>query len=418
MTISLDHSQVHPSAIASELDRIRRQAADLDSKNNLAHGREIAPRVRATLANLVLLVTEEFPQVSRTDIDHLVRELCISHPSRFFIVNYTGPSVGKNPALLTTVASRCVLAKNGMHVCSEEVTLNVCAERVTVIPNLLLSLFVPDIECVILLLSDISRSSTNSESLVKLFSGLTNISDILICDSGEFKEFSHGLSILDDALRSPAAPGFRGAIQRDMNWISLARWRALIAEQFDAIQMDPDSKKISRVSLSFAHHKTDPKKILPPQILFLAGWISVKLNWAFSHLIARKGDLVELKFVDCYGGDVSIECHKEKKSREHGPNQDPCRSLRSVSIVLGMKDKITELRIERTQDLSSVDLSIKQSAENSTIPNVCNIDFRRVPFTDPTLEQLVPAALAPQAIDQDFLLAREQVLKICQGLPG
>ena len=407
---------MHPAAITSELDRIRRQAAELDSQTNFAQGKELAPRVRATLANLVLLVTDEFPQISQAEIDRLVGELCISHPARFFVVNYTGSSTEPNAPLSTTVSSRCVLAKNGMRVCSEEVTLNVSAERVSVIPNLLLSLFVPDIECVLLLLSDVSKNSINSESFLRLFSGLTNISDVLICDSGGFGEFAKGLSVLDEALQLPAAPGFRGAIQRDMSWVSLARWRALIAEQFDAIQADPENKKVSRVVLSFSVPKNGPMITLPTQVQFLIGWIAAKLGWNFSRVSSVAGSLVEFEFIDGDMNIVYIGCQPEQVTNGQVLTGCSSRLLRSISIILGVKEKNTELRIERTQDLTAVDLSIRLSAENSILPNACDIDFRRVPFSDPTLEQLVIAALAPQAIDRDFLLARERVLRISKDL--
>ncbi len=262
-----------PSQIERELVRIWRDAAREDAANEKGSG-DAPARIRTVLANMVLLHRIEGDGRSeRKMLDGLITELCITHPSRFFIVGMHEKQPSAKP-LEASVSSRCVLANSGAHVCSEEVYLSADESGILVLPNLLLSLLVADLPVIILTLGELSQPNA-TDSFLTLYRGIGELADRVIFDSSSSKNFlgcCENMFSLIQATRPDAGP--RSVYLFDLTWERLKRWRVRIADEFRNARLRDISGSISNVTL---RANVVPEVLLsnniPADIMLLSGWL-------------------------------------------------------------------------------------------------------------------------------------------------
>ncbi len=220
--------------IEGHIEKIRNQAALNDAKLEAKRGSIPAPRARATLSNLIILNLSGGAKAER-QINSLIDKVCIAYPSRYFIVD---ASVEGQAELKTAVSSRCFLADNGTHVCSEEIYISASEKSVKSVPNLLLSLFASDVDVIMAVFND-GRQITKIEK--ELFKNLFATADRVIFDSSYITDGQDDyLEILDPT---------KGKLC-DLNWRRLRKWRMLIAEGFSVDKLTNAAKAINKVTIS------------------------------------------------------------------------------------------------------------------------------------------------------------------------
>lgn len=323
---------VEPSQIERELVKIWREAAAADAaEESSAHSSgEIAPRLRATLCNLILVGGAVTDSSVQRYVDSVITELCVAHPSRFFVVDLESelPAVGgggpeavseTSKLVQTGVSSRCVLANSGAHLCSEEVYVRATPAGVVVVPNLLTSLLVADVEVVLALVVDplLVNNLDSSAPMDRLLVGLRPLVDKLVYDSSTFVDYRQSLECLLRFGRvgatSVTADGtlqFDGAHQvtvRDLNWQRTKRWRTLIAEQFSGQRFERGEEAVAGVRLeACCDGDALGRGIVPADVLLLAGWFVASLRYKLTGVRTGSGSLI-LQCQNTAGAERQIE---------------------------------------------------------------------------------------------------------------
>jgi glucose-6-phosphate dehydrogenase assembly protein OpcA len=271
--------------IEGELARVWREAAAADSAQDRGEG---AARVRATLANVVLL--QYGCDLPSRELDNLLAEVCLGFPSRFEIVRYFPEGLaaagGGDRPLRTAVSSRCFLAQSGAHICSEEIYVDVAQNGVAHVHNLLLSVLVPDVPSIVVLLSD--PLAGNNPDFLKLVESVTALADRVIYNSDLLADYSESLAVMLDDKESGfqgqeiSAWADRGTVTaseesrfRDLAWRLNRRWRLLIAEQFDGGRAEMLSS-LSNIQIDV---RCGTDGMLTGAALLLAGWMANALSW-------------------------------------------------------------------------------------------------------------------------------------------
>ena len=391
MSVPAGRIEVPPSRIADEIVKIRRETADLDSKSDTSSEGESAPRIRATLSNLIILICEQDGAGSEVDVDTLISNLCVSHPSRFFIIRACN-SVSDG-GLRTSVSSRCVLADNGKHVCSEEIYIDVSKKRVELVHNLLLSLLVPDIETALLVYCDPSCSKTRAEekaALDSLLESVVGLSSVVVYDSLLFHCYREGIdslpSIDPEEVNQVSKPDLR-----DCSWLRIKRWQELVVAQFDSQQCLESDSTIEQLTISIIQRAD--RMTLGADSLLLAGWMMCCLEWSPEKTIAGGDELLriacrrvdgtpaELRFV------VSVDEEEHRESREQ---------IAGVSVLVQSRGGSIDFSIERHPEKGTAQLSFRAQAQSSGVSNSCDLSMRKVPFKSPHIEDMIAQRMSAQ----------------------
>ena len=80
---------VAPQKLAGELERIRKEAAAKDAASEAYDRGVAAVRSRVTLCNIMLFISRQGRVVDEQALDELIGKLCLSCPSRFFVIDYS-----------------------------------------------------------------------------------------------------------------------------------------------------------------------------------------------------------------------------------------------------------------------------------------------------------------------------------------
>ena len=370
---------VKPTSLLSELERIRRDAiADYQTEIS-ASDTEAHTRSRATLSNLVLIVPEDSMTELQRTIDTIIDELCISFPSRFFILGYSKGETG-DTAITTAVSSRCVLTNSGIHVCSEEVYIGANQYTVGHVPHLLLSLFIPDVSVISVLFGDPAEGIAAAETCEDgtgcfpgLLKGVADISDLMIFDSSNFSHYGRSYS----RLKSLADSCQSHLSLRDVNWLRTKRWRRLLAEQFDSAEGAERAKSITDVSLSVQFTGAD---MPTSKSMLLMAWIASALGLVPESVVGSEQSMV-LKCRDSLGTQqVNIHYNRRESEGVH---------LTLNSLELKLLGDCT-IVIQRYPEQDMAEIVAKQPACSD---GVCEFAARRVPFPSSKLELLLSTQL-------------------------
>jgi glucose-6-phosphate dehydrogenase assembly protein OpcA len=400
-------TKVPPAKIVGELERIRREAAALDSEKEALASGEAAPRVRSTLSNLVLLVFEDEPSIGKSTVENLITELCVAFPSRFFVAGFSQNRGDESDSVLdTAVSSRCVLTNSGMHVCSEEVYVSVHPGSVDLVPNLLLSLLIPDVETILLVLGDpgsVPSDSDAAQAFKKLLTGLDSVSDRVEYDSAFFRDYalSHRQLFDDDAQGSTA--------RRDLNWSRMAKWRSLLAEQFDSEGGEGIADGVSKFRLSTS---VAPEQFLlgrpGSDVLLFLGWCFSCLDWTVeSAKLHKKSSELELTVSDGSAEYSVVIVNDDHAEFSFGS------ALDTVELGWSCAGKERTLRMHRDRASASLEINNETSAVSSSggaRSEVC----RRAPFPEQSLEKIILSDLGPLDGTAEYLKASEMAINLRQ----
>ncbi len=399
---------VKPGNIAGELEKIRRMAADQDSRSDAAAGGSAAPRVKATLSNLVLLTSSAQPggisATNRKLIDDLITDVCIQHPSRFFVIEYQGSAA--DPQLYThgvrtAVSSRCVLTNSGAHVCSEEIYIGVTQEGIAAIPNLLISLFAPDVEVILLMLGDGQYDGDGFASLLK---SVRPVCSAVVYDSAKFANFADGvlgtvgLRGEPGSLKLATQSDSRTAIPRprDIAYRRLRRWRELIAEGFEADRFAGAAQGVEKVVIGYSvGPEGRASDRVPGEAFVMGGWIASCLGWS-PGLSSSK-----------LPGGLLVQCSLNGEDRwiEFVPTSDDNarpRTLTEIDLHFDPKVFAGRLRLQRQVGSSVAELAVIEDQQKQDKSGSCDFYVRLAPCLDMNFETLVLKGIVAQRSDPEF----------------
>jgi len=396
---------VKPTQVETELEKIRSDAAKQDAAREAQATGSASARARATLSNLIILNASRSSERVDEAIDKLIDELCIAYPSRFFIVDANLGEDAGGTGIATAVSSRCFLTDSGAHVCSEEIYVSVEKKSVSLVKNLLVSLFAPDVDVVLLVLGDLVRNDPQ-RSFETLLSALGPMCERVVYDSGQFHEYDKSLFLLSNVSD--------GQFEKlsDVNWKRTRRWRALISEGFDAERLSDTSMRISRVSLFCRSSREDLQAgRVPADALLIAAWLCVSLGESEIKRCANKDSLL---LEAAKNSNVpQLEFISEPKSNwtlgEAG--------LAAVEILADTPDGSAKLRIERTLERGTAEISLGFSGNTGGTHSSCDFNARNAPFAALPLGELVLSHIVSRRDDLQYLKTLElslELSKICQ----
>lgn len=355
--------EVSPAEIEKALIKIWREAAqdDVAKEKSQASG-EVSARVKATLANLIIL--EGDGPVRGMELEELITELCLSFPSRFCIVRYRSGSAGAE--LKTGVSSRCMLARSGAHVCSEELYIGTGPGSVQHVPNLVLSVLVPDTPVVVLMSCD--PSEEKDPQFHQLLLSLRHLSDRIILDSRHIKNYGATAGELLSDTSSLIGKGSFGCSSgiggvstsdlRDLTWHRMGRWRSLVTELFDGDRADAPAR-IEKLRIESDIPQSDlASGTIPINALLLAGWFAAKLGWQIIHgrVDSTRAALV-VDALSAAGKAISIEIASQAGGKG-------IRRICAIELKFGgaSPGSLTGARIERDHVGQTVEVSTTLSA--------------------------------------------------------
>ncbi len=389
---------VKPGNIETELEKIYSAAASQDAAEEKAATGAAAPRTKATLSNLVLINTSASTDEVDASINNLIDKLCESYPSRFFVLDANLPA-GASPGgtgVATAVSSRCFLAESGAHVCSEEIYMSVENRALPLVKNLLMSLFAPDVDVVVVLLGD-AAVSEHAESVEKILSALLPVANRIVYDSSGFREYGRTLRLLATAGReSSAAYDLNATLGKlaDVNWRRTRQWRSMISESFNAERLAEAAPKMNRLSLVCQRTPAELQAgKIPPDALLLAGWVATSLGKSLQAESYSKSDSGVVFRCDGGGEALRVECVGEPSPKWKLADV----SLRSVELASSGSEK---LRIERDPESGTAVISALEANRNCA--------YHTLPLDELVLSRIVshdPDAQFLQSLKLSIVLA-------------
>lgn len=402
---------VPPARLGEELEHIRREAAKLDAEQELKETGRSTPRLRTTLANLIIFVSRHGWSVTDGAIDKLITELCISHPSRFFVVTYACDGAAAQclceGKVTTAVSSRCVLADSGAHICSEEVYINVRPKSLPVVSNLLLSLLVPNVNTVLIMLCDPARKllgcwHENAEQrYITLVRSIAKECSLLVYDSLLFDNYGESLAALLQENGTSVLPG-RECAHYDLNWGRIEKWRALVTEQFDAERMSSAVGNIKELRfVSSRRVGQREERHCSSEALLLAGWFMARLGWEAVDAQQQPGEAVAVSCQAPVGTRPVIRFSEE----EQATRGDAAGSVSLIELVLEGEEKKERIRLEQLTGQGTIAVSLDPAATGGAHDSL----VRRVPFVRQPLEKSIVSDLRShggnmtQIRDRDYL---------------
>ena len=407
-TRDAERREVDPSEIERELLRAWRDAAQ-DEVALPPNGDAPAARVRATLANFVILTSEGEADCSGA-IDELISSLCANHPSRFFTLRLGDElaSPGISP-LRAAVSSRCVVARSGRRVCSEEVSLSFTASGARSVPNLLLSLFTADVPVVLLVRADVFHTAGDSV-LRDLFLKLASLAQIVLYDSQGYSDYHSSVAAMFQLIgaedqRGQWSPRATPLRLRDLNWYRSERWRLLIAEQFDSERFRRGVKSVRSLTLSC--RALSPED-LPSKACLLSGWFCDALDWEPT----RAERMTELS--------IRVFCRRKNLEGE-GVLEFACDgivpahsdSVAAIAISLLNEEQNLTLKIERDLREERATIAVESPDQHYTEScSFCDFSLVRVPFRRATLEELLMRPLNSGGVEEHFFRSIARSLRI------
>lgn len=398
--------RIEPGEIGAALEKIRRDTAALDRSRDIAAYGRAAPRMRVTLSNLVFLLSDHCPSISDAAIDDVLTELAVSHPSRFFVIQYHSHARAGCSEVETSVASRCVLANSGIHTCSEEVYMDVQPKTLPGVSNILLSLFLPDIDIVLLPLCDPVFTVSDEESVVRrsryltLLATIGSMSDVLVYDSSTFEDYELSLAQLIEEGQSARR-------HRDLNWGRTARWRSLIADQFDLPRFSEALAGLESLTLTCDVPSTALScGRIPADALIVSSWMLAALGYCCFRRAEEEDEKALLVYARKQPGGV------ETAVRFKSSEASSARRLKSVEFAFPAARNLLKLKIENYPDKSSALLSCDIPSGGK---KECEIDIRCAAFPQQPLSALIRVGVGMQGIDPEYLRTVETARNLARA---
>ncbi|MFQ5798863.1 MAG: glucose-6-phosphate dehydrogenase assembly protein OpcA [Bacteroidota bacterium] len=281
---------VDVSSIDRELSTLWKSAADA------VEGDTASAVMRACTAN-VIMYTEDEDAAER--YPSMVQEITVERPARVILV--IGDPSSLESSLDAWISAHChVPVPGGKQVCSEQITLLAHGEGVRAVPNLVLSLLVPD-EPVIL------RLDGNILNRKEIFQRPLRVTDHLVFDSAHFEKPAEDLAELWELMRkSRERPSVRPVSFGDLNWSRLLDWRELTAEFFDSPSSREYISRIISIHVTYEDAASSKASGLTQAMLYV-GWLAARLGWKIDSGLKRIED--GTLSVQMNRGEFPIEAH-------------------------------------------------------------------------------------------------------------
>ena len=132
---------------------------------------------------------------------------------------------------------------------------------------------------------------------------LLPLAQVVLLDSVDEPDLHEALERADELARK--------AYVVDLAWLRSTPWRERVAATFDPVQLRPDLRTISSVTIR--HHPDSTVAAL-----LLIGWLASRLDWQPSKLIARNGGLVG-------------KAHARRQDIELRIDPEPSQSVRGLA---------------------------------------------------------------------------------------
>jgi glucose-6-phosphate dehydrogenase assembly protein OpcA len=232
--------------------------------------------IRACSCNLLAIVQNRREAETFQPVLAKVSE---SHPSRSIIAYpelEPNPMRGNKSDMQAWIGAQCsVPFSGGPQVCCESITISAQGNAVQDLPNVLVSLLVPDLP---VYLYWRSLKITDQETIGRM----ARFCNLLIVDSHQSREDPQNrLNLLQLLIDQP-----EGIAVRDLNWGRVTPWRDLIAQFFDSVAARKHLQKLEEVEIK--RNLSAPGSI-PTRTLLLTGWLASRLGWRRISA-ARAGD--------------------------------------------------------------------------------------------------------------------------------
>lgn len=406
---------VDPGKIASALDRIRREAAELDAVSPSERTGSDTPRVRATLSNVILLTSAGEDSLSVEELEEIITDLCITHPSRFFVVQCLDEKKDGSEDLKTSVSSRCVRADSGVHVCSEEIYISATRQGLSLVPNLLLSLLLPDLKTIMFVLSDpgskcrcVASGPLAGGGVAQFVAEVSRVCDAVVVDSSSYFGCADSLRVLSgDALSAPELDG--GVLLYDLSWRRLRRMREIITEQFDIEQLLLPTVHLKEIRISAAVARECCCSI--SESLLLAAWMLSSLSWEVETALVSDDD----------GARGRVFCRNVSGSSDKNIAGDKvqlsfydykgmgCGELRSgqiaeVDFFFEQGELMLHLALKQVPASPFVEASLCRG-DSKGGSAVCDFISRRVPYAELKVSELMTWQLRSMERDPLYIAA-------------
>lgn len=383
---SLSRIAVAPGDIERGLERLR---SDLTGSLSTPQ-----PRMRAILANIVVLIRGEGAFGNQENLDDFISHLAIAHPSRFFIVKINS---GKelqgtdNKLIASEILSRQITPDSGAHLHSEEIYLEVTEEGTHLVPNMLLSLFVADVDVILVVPEPLGERSHEAALLREL----RRLARLVLFDSSTFTEYARQLRLLLDTCENLEDPPSNSRRFADLSWRRTKRWRILLAECFDSERLLGSQGDVTRIKMFVCKslEELHQKKISADAFL-LAGWCITCLGWDLSNASwqpTRRGLLLDVQQAD---GKSKVQ-FEFITWHELSPSEaarkcanDPAFGVAGIEIILNPERDAVRLKLLRVFEKAAVEIILGATGSPSENTS-CEFSVRYAPFRSLARDELV-----------------------------
>ncbi len=281
---------VDVASIDKELSSLWKSAADA------LEGDTGSAVMRACTANIIMYTedenaTERYPSI--------VQEITAERPARVILV--IGTPSSSESSIDAWISAHChVPVPGGKQVCSEQITLLARGETVQSVPNLILSLLVPD-EPVILWFDG------NILYRKEIFQRQLRVTDHFVFDSAHFEKPAENISELWEVIQTvQERPSLRPVSFGDLNWSRLLGWRELTAELFDSPLNRERLFEIASIRITYEQERGTKASGLTQAMLFL-GWLSARLGWKVASGLEQEGERTLSVSLDRRGNPVKAQ---------------------------------------------------------------------------------------------------------------
>jgi glucose-6-phosphate dehydrogenase assembly protein OpcA len=235
--------------------------------------------IRACSCNLVVIAHDREESELLPDLLARVAEW---HPCRSLVAyreEENGPLLPGSSGMRAWIHAHCSLSTaGGPQTCCEAITVGARGRSVADLPNVLVSLLVPDLPVFLYW-----RSFRPKDH--ELAGKVARFADLLIVDSHASKDDAQNRERLLSLLAS--AP--EGLSVRDLNWSRLTAWRDLIGQFFDPPSLRRYAREICEVEI--LRTVASPANI-PTRTLLLTGWLASRLNWRRTSAKRQEGQWI------------------------------------------------------------------------------------------------------------------------------
>ena len=378
------------------------------------------PRMRAVLANIIVLVRADGKFGDEKNLDSFISRLAVAHPSRFFIIRLHDEG---SASITSQVISRQIVPDSGAHLFSEEIYLDVAGEGTHFVPNLLLSLFIADVDVVLVIPETLGRK----EHEIQLLRDLRKLSRLVLFDSSSFARYGADVKHLLDQCGSleelPREDHFPQAKRfSDLAWRRTKRWRSLLGECFDSERLVSRQTEVSRIKIFVcAEVEEIGQGKISSDAFLMAGWCAACLSWDLEDVRWRttprgimveihqqnRKDSAQLEFISWKQNTLSEKTLSATRDTSYG--------LAGLEIVLDPDKEALRLKIVRVFERGAAEIILGATSPEKASGS-CEFSVRYTPFFSEEVDELVFRDILSNRGEDVYRAALENSLRIADAI--